>query len=60
MSTGAHHSRQTSSDRQYLKQTTRRVHLTHILPPTREQQLALIEEARAARLAQERNPSEHQ
>ena len=27
----------------------RRVHLRHIHPPTREQQLALIEEARAAR-----------
>ena len=64
MTTGAHHPSLTSRDRQDLKQAARRrrKHLRHIHPPTREQQLALIEEARAARAAhaQERDvPGRH-
>ena len=61
MTSGAHRRSVTSSDTQPLKQTARRRRdrLRHIHPLTREQQLALIEEARAARLAQEQKPSEH-
>jgi hypothetical protein len=60
MRTGAYPSL-TPSDRQHLKQAARRRrgHLRHIHPLTREQQLALIEEARAARLAQEQRSSDH-
>jgi hypothetical protein len=60
MSTGAHPSL-TPSDWQHLNQTARRrrERLRHIHPLTREQQVALIEEARAARLAQEQKPFEH-
>jgi len=53
MTSGAHSRSVTSSDTQPLKQTARRrrERLRHIHPLTREQQLALIEEARAARVA---------
>ena len=61
MTIGAHRRSVTLSDTQALKQTARRrrERLRYIHPLTREQQLALIEEARAARLAQDQNPSEH-
>ena len=52
------------STRQSLKQSARRrrERLRHIHPLTREQQIALIEEARAARLvaAGEQRPEAHQ
>jgi hypothetical protein len=48
----AHDARLTPPDQQHLKRTARRrERLRHIHPLTREQQLALIEEARAARRA---------
>ena len=61
MASGAHRHSVTTSDTQPLKQTARcrRERLRYIHSLTREQQLALIEEARAARLAQEQKPSEH-
>jgi hypothetical protein len=61
MTSGAHSQSVTSSDTQPLNQTARRRRgrIRHIFPLTREQQLALIEEARAARLSQEQKPSEH-
>ena len=61
MASGAHRQSVISSDTQPLKLTARRrrERLRHIHPLTREQQLALIEEARAARLAQEQKPSQH-
>ena len=59
MATGAHSQSVVSSDTQPLKQTVRRRdRLRTIHPLTREQQLALIEEARAARLAQEQKLTE--
>jgi hypothetical protein len=62
MAPGAHSQSVTPSDTQPLRQTARRrrERLRHIHPLTREQQLALIEEARAARLAQEQKTFEHQ
>ncbi len=61
MTSGAHSGSVISSDTQPLRQSARRrrERLRHIHPLTREQQLALIEEARAARLAQDQKPSEH-
>ncbi len=61
MASGAHRQSVITSDTQPLNQTARRrrERLRHIHLLTREQQLALIEEARAARLAQEQKPSEH-
>jgi hypothetical protein len=50
MASGAQHSSVTPSGPQPLKQTARRrERLRHIHPLTREQQMALIAEARAAR-----------
>jgi hypothetical protein len=52
MASGAQHRSVTPSSPQPPKQTARRrERLRHIHPLTREQQMALIEEARAARLA---------
>ncbi len=60
MATGAHRQSVVSSDTQPLKQTVRRrrerLRIVQLL--TREEQMALIEEARAARLAREQNLTE--
>jgi hypothetical protein len=52
MSRGVQHTVPSPSEpNRWGRTARRREHLRHIHPPTREQQLALIEEARAARLA---------
>ncbi len=59
MTLGAHHRSVVSSDTQPLKQTARRRERLRIVQLlTREEQIALIEEARAARLAREQNLTE--
>ncbi len=59
MATGAHRQSVVSSDTQPLKQTTRRRERLRIVQLlTREEQMALIEEARAARLAREQKLTE--
>ncbi len=59
MATGAHRQSVVSSDTQPLKQTARRRERLRIVQLlTREEQMALIEEARAARLAREQKLTE--
>ena len=59
MTSGAHRQSVVSSDTQPLKQTARRRERLRIVQLlTREEQLALIEEARAARLAREQKLTE--
>ena len=59
MATGAHRQSVVSFDTQPLKQTARRRERLRIVQLlTREEQIALIEEARAARLAREQKLTE--